>query len=90
MAAAAFSTAASGRGFLLACHPWLQPRCLHTWPAAAAELVERVNTIRFLAVYAVEKANVLNDEFLRFNHRNPNLFDRDPSVLSHGHGFILQ
>jgi transketolase len=80
---------------------------LHTWPAAAAELVERlVNTIRFLAVYAVEKANsgqtglplgcvppppdhVLNDEFLRFNHRNPDLFDRDRFVLSPGHGFVL-
>ncbi|KAL6851510.1 hypothetical protein ACP4OV_020443 [Aristida adscensionis] len=74
--------------------------------AAAAELVERsVNTIRFLAVDAVEKAqsghpglpmgcaplgHVLFDEFLRFNPRNPGWFDRDRFVLSAGHGCMLQ
>lgn len=73
---------------------------------AAAELVEQsVNTIRFLAVDAVEKANsghpglpmgcaplghVLFDEFLRFNPRNPGWFDRDRFVLSAGHGCMLQ
>uniref|UniRef100_M8BZD4 transketolase n=1 Tax=Aegilops tauschii TaxID=37682 RepID=M8BZD4_AEGTA len=72
---------------------------------AAAELVERsVNTIRFLAVDAVEKAksghpglpmgcaplgHVLFDEFLRFNPANHAWFDRDRFVLSAGHGCML-
>ncbi|OEL18858.1 Transketolase, chloroplastic [Dichanthelium oligosanthes] len=75
-------------------------------PPAAPELVEQsVNTIRFLAVDAVEKAqsghpglpmgcaplgHVLFDEFLRFNPRNPAWFDRDRFVLSAGHGCMLQ
>ncbi|KAJ1270566.1 hypothetical protein BS78_06G061900 [Paspalum vaginatum] len=73
---------------------------------AAPELVEQsVNTIRFLAVDAVEKAqsghpglpmgcaplgHVLFDEFLRFNPKNPAWFDRDRFVLSAGHGCMLQ
>lgn len=73
---------------------------------AAPELVEQsVNTIRFLSIDAVEKAqsghpglpmgcaplgHVLFDEFLRFNPRNPAWFDRDRFVLSAGHGCMLQ
>ena len=63
-----------------------------------------VNTLRFLAVDAVEKANsghpglplgaapaafVLWDRFLRFNPRNPDWFDRDRFILSAGHGSAL-
>lgn len=66
---------------------------------------QSVNTIRFLAVDAVEKAqsghpglpmgcaplgHVLFDEFLRFNPKNPAWFDRDRFVLSAGHGCMLQ
>ncbi|KAG2565412.1 transketolase, chloroplastic-like [Panicum virgatum] len=73
---------------------------------APPELVEQsVNTIRFLAVDAVEKAqsghpglpmgcaplgHILFDEFLRFNPKNPAWFDRDRFVLSAGHGCMLQ
>ncbi len=63
-----------------------------------------VNTIRFLAVDAVEKARsghpgmplgtapmayVLWDRFLRHNPTNPNWFNRDRFVLSAGHGSAL-
>jgi len=63
-----------------------------------------VDTIRFLAVDAVEKANsghpgmplgvapmayVLWDRFLRFNPANPDWFDRDRFLLSAGHGSAL-
>jgi len=63
-----------------------------------------VNTLRFLAVDAVEKANsghpglplgaapaafVLWDRFLRFNPRNPDWFDRDRFILSAGHGSAM-
>jgi transketolase len=64
-----------------------------------------INSIRFLAVDAVEKAKsghpglpmgaapmafVLWDRFLRFNPKNPKWFDRDRFVLSAGHGCMLQ
>ncbi|PSB23637.1 transketolase [Stenomitos frigidus] len=64
-----------------------------------------VNSIRFLAVDAVEKAKsghpglpmgaapmafVLWDQFLRFNPKNPKWFNRDRFVLSAGHGCMLQ
>ncbi|MGA7933803.1 MAG: transketolase [Kovacikia sp.] len=64
-----------------------------------------INSIRFLAVDAVEKAKsghpglpmgaapmafVLWDKFLRFNPKNPKWFDRDRFVLSAGHGCMLQ
>ncbi|MEH1769791.1 MAG: transketolase [Nostoc sp.] len=64
-----------------------------------------INSIRFLAVDAVEKANsghpglpmgaapfafVLWDRFLRFNPKNPKWFNRDRFVLSAGHGSMLQ
>ncbi|KAK9202479.1 hypothetical protein WN944_017690 [Citrus x changshan-huyou] len=71
-----------------------------------ASLVEKsVNTIRFLAVDAVEKANsghpglpmgcapmghILYDEVMRYNPKNPYWFNRDRFVLSAGHGCMLQ
>lgn len=71
-----------------------------------AALVEKsVNTIRFLAVDAVEKANsghpglpmgcapmghILYDEVMRYNPKNPYWFNRDRFVLSAGHGCMLQ
>ncbi len=63
-----------------------------------------VNTLRFLAVDAVEKANsghpglpldaapmayVLWDRFLRFNPENPSWINRDRFILSPGHGCAL-
>jgi transketolase len=63
-----------------------------------------INTIRFLAVDAVQKANsghpglplgaapmayVLWTRFLRHNPVNPQWFDRDRFVLSAGHGSML-
>jgi transketolase len=63
-----------------------------------------INTIRFLAVDAVEKANsghpgmplgaapmayVLWDRFLKHNPRNPKWFNRDRFILSAGHGSML-
>ncbi len=64
-----------------------------------------INAIRFLAIDAVQKANsghpglpmgaapmayVLWNQFLRFNPKNPNWFNRDRFVLSAGHGCMLQ
>ncbi|MGD1907661.1 MAG: transketolase [Leptolyngbyaceae cyanobacterium] len=64
-----------------------------------------VNSIRFLAIDAVEKAKsghpglpmgaapmafVLWDQFMRFNPKNPQWFNRDRFVLSAGHGCMLQ
>jgi transketolase len=63
-----------------------------------------VNTIRFLAIDAVQKANsghpgmpmgaapmayVLWTRFLKHNPSNPSWFDRDRFVLSAGHGSML-
>ena len=63
-----------------------------------------VNTIRFLSVDAVQKANsghpglplgaapmayVLWTHFLKHNPSNPNWFDRDRFILSAGHGSML-
>jgi len=64
-----------------------------------------INSIRFLAIDAVEKASsghpglpmgaapmafVLWDKFMRFNPKNPKWFNRDRFVLSAGHGCMLQ
>ncbi len=64
-----------------------------------------INSIRFLAVDAVEKAKsghpglpmgaapmafVLWDQFLKINPKNPKWFNRDRFVLSAGHGCMLQ
>jgi transketolase len=71
-------------------------------PIALDELC--INTIRFLAIDAVQKANsghpgmpmgaaamayVLWTRFLRHNPVNPSWFDRDRFVLSAGHGSML-
>ncbi|XP_042515018.1 transketolase, chloroplastic-like [Macadamia integrifolia] len=63
-----------------------------------------VNTIRFLAIDAVEKANsghpglpmgcapmghILYDEVMKYNPKNPKWFNRDRFVLSAGHGCML-
>ncbi|KAI4356784.1 hypothetical protein L6164_000776 [Bauhinia variegata] len=70
-----------------------------------ASLVEKsVNTIRFLAIDAVEKANVghpgmpmgcapighvIYDEVMKYNPKNPKWFNRDRFLLSAGHGCML-
>ncbi|MGK7932813.1 MAG: transketolase, partial [Microcystaceae cyanobacterium] len=73
----------------------------------ASQSVEElcVNSIRFLAIDAVEKAKsghpglpmgaapmafVLWDKFMRFNPKNPKWINRDRFVLSAGHGCMLQ
>ncbi|KAJ7513922.1 hypothetical protein O6H91_23G019800 [Diphasiastrum complanatum] len=69
-------------------------------------LIEKsINTIRFLAIDAVEKANsghpglpmgcapighILYDEVMRYNPKNPYWYNRDRFVLSAGHGCMLQ
>ncbi|RYR36812.1 hypothetical protein Ahy_A09g041769 isoform B [Arachis hypogaea] len=71
-----------------------------------ASLVEKsINTIRFLSIDAVEKANsghpglpmgcapmghILYDEVMRYNPKNPSWFNRDRFILSAGHGCMLQ
>jgi len=65
----------------------------------------RVNTVRFLAVDAVEKARsghpglplgaasmayILYDRIMRFNPRNPGWSNRDRFILSAGHGCAVQ
>jgi len=64
-----------------------------------------INSIRFLAIDAVEKANsghpglpmgaapmafVLWNRLMRYNPKNPNWLNRDRFVLSAGHGCMLQ
>ncbi|OLP17354.1 transketolase [Leptolyngbya sp. 'hensonii'] len=64
-----------------------------------------INSIRFLAIDAVEKAKsghpglpmgaapmayVLWTQFMRFNPKNPQWFNRDRFILSAGHGCMLQ
>jgi transketolase len=75
--------------------------------AVATQSLEElcINSIRFLAIDAVEKANsghpglpmgaapmafVLWDRFMKFNPKNPKWFDRDRFILSAGHGCMLQ
>ncbi len=75
--------------------------------AVATQTLEElcINSIRFLAIDAVEKAKsghpglpmgaapmafVLWDSFMRFNPKNPKWFNRDRFVLSAGHGCMLQ
>jgi transketolase len=72
-------------------------------PNSAAD-EQRINTIRFLAVDAVQKAKsghpgmpmgaaamayTLWTRHLRFNPKDPHWFDRDRFVLSAGHGSML-
>jgi transketolase len=73
----------------------------------ATQSVEQlcINSIRFLAIDAVEKANsghpglpmgaapmafVLWDRLMRYNPKNPHWLNRDRFVLSAGHGCMLQ
>lgn len=71
---------------------------------SAADTVQAINTIRFLAIDAVQKANsghpglplgaapmayTLWTRFLRHNPRNPKWANRDRFVLSAGHGSML-
>ncbi len=64
-----------------------------------------INSIRFLAIDAINKANsghpglpmgaapmsyVLWDKFMRFNPKNPKWVNRDRFILSAGHGCMLQ
>jgi transketolase len=74
-------------------------------PAVAPELAKlAVNTIKFLAVDGVEKANsghpglpmgaadlafVLFSRYLKFNPQDPHWADRDRFILSAGHGSML-
>lgn len=75
--------------------------------AVATQSLEElcINSIRFLAIDAVEKAKsghpglpmgaapmafVLWDRFMRFNPKNSKWFNRDRFVLSAGHGCMLQ
>ena len=75
--------------------------------AVATQSLEElcINSIRFLAIDAVQKANsghpglpmgaapmafVLWNKFLRFNPKNPKWLNRDRFVLSAGHGCMLQ
>lgn len=73
-----------------------------TTPASLDDLC--INTIRFLSIDAVQKANsghpgmpmgaapmayVLWTRYLRYNPANPSWFDRDRFVLSAGHGSML-
>lgn len=75
--------------------------------AVATQSLEElcINSIRFLAIDAVQKANsghpglpmgtapmafVLWDRFMRFNPKNEGWFNRDRFVLSAGHGSMLQ
>ncbi|GLJ29304.1 hypothetical protein SUGI_0577790 [Cryptomeria japonica] len=79
---------------------------VETLDTTRTALVEKsVNTIRFLAIDAVEKANsghpglpmgcaplghILYDEVMKYNPKNPYFFNRDRFVLSAGHGCMLQ
>ena len=74
-------------------------------PTTDASIVDKsVNSIRFLAIDAVEKAksghpglpmgcapmaHILYDEVMRYNPKNPYWFNRDRFVLSAGHGCML-
>jgi len=75
--------------------------------AVATQSLEElcINSIRFLAIDAVEKAKsghpglpmgaapmafVLWDRFMRYNPKNPGWYNRDRFVLSAGHGCMLQ
>ena len=68
-------------------------------------IMKCINTIRFLAIDAVEKAKsghpglpmgaapmayVLHNEVMKMNPKNPYFFNRDRFVLSAGHGCMLQ
>ncbi|KAF9616697.1 hypothetical protein IFM89_031714 [Coptis chinensis] len=84
----------------------IRSAAVETLETTETALVDKsVNTIRFLAIDAVEKANsghpglpmgcapmghILYDEVMRYNPKNPYWFNRDRFVLSAGHGCMLQ
>ncbi|KAI4302793.1 hypothetical protein MLD38_038498 [Melastoma candidum] len=86
--------------------PIVRAAAVETLQSTETALVEKsVNTIRFLAIDAVEKANsghpglpmgcapmghILYDEVMRYNPKNPYWFNRDRFILSAGHGCMLQ
>jgi transketolase len=87
--------------------PFSPPYRIDRIMAVATQSLEElcINSIRFLAIDAVEKAKsghpglpmgaapmafVLWDRFMRFNPKNPQWFNRDRFVLSAGHGCMLQ
>ncbi|KAI4338809.1 hypothetical protein MLD38_023822 [Melastoma candidum] len=86
--------------------PVVRAAAVETLQSTETALVEKsINTIRFLAIDAVEKANsghpglpmgcapmghILYDEVMRYNPKNPYWFNRDRFILSAGHGCMLQ
>ncbi|KAI4370358.1 hypothetical protein MLD38_018717 [Melastoma candidum] len=84
----------------------MRAAAVETLETTDTALVDKsVNTIRFLAIDAVEKANsghpglpmgcapmghVLYDKVMRYNPKNPYWFNRDRFVLSAEHGCMLQ
>ncbi|KAF8369509.1 hypothetical protein HHK36_032473 [Tetracentron sinense] len=86
--------------------PSVRAAAVETLDKTETSLVEKsINTIRFLSIDAVEKANsghpglpmgcapmghILYDEVMRYNPKNPYWFNRDRFVLSAGHGCMLQ
>lgn len=77
---------------------------IHPIPVSSTPDLLSINTIRFLSVDAIQKANsghpglplgaapmayVLWTRFLKHNPTNPHWFDRDRFVLSAGHGSML-
>ncbi|GAB4825983.1 hypothetical protein Ancab_008852 [Ancistrocladus abbreviatus] len=86
-------------------HVAVRAAAVETLEKTETDLVEEsINTIRFLAIDAVEKANsghpglpmgcapmghILYDEVMRYNPKNPYWFNRDRFVLSAGHGCML-
>ena len=87
---------------LSASHLWKENRMNGEHSTTSSDLVQQsINTIRFLSVDAVQKANsghpglpldaapmgyVLWTRFLKHNPTNPKWFNRDRFVLSAGHG----
>jgi transketolase len=90
---------------LSASHLWKENRMNGEHSTTSSDLVQQsINTIRFLSVDAVQKANsghpglpldaapmgyVLWTRFLKHNPTNPKWFNRDRFVLSAGHGSML-
>ena len=73
--------------------------------AGEEEIFKAINTIRFLSIDGVNKANsghpglpmgcapmayLIWNEFMKFNPKSPKWADRDRFVLSAGHGSMLQ
>ncbi|THG05558.1 hypothetical protein TEA_006191 [Camellia sinensis var. sinensis] len=99
-------TPTTSRRRLYSLRPVRSSAAVETLPKTDTALLEKsINTIRFLAIDAVEKANsghpglpmgcapmghILYDELMGYNPKNPYWFNRDRFVLSAGHGCMLQ